>query len=153
MLSQITTLPLFRPNDFAVRETIPILRTEVVQFQPTGEIVKRSLREALAESHVAAITIAALLLWAVDSLFHALWAPLPGVVVYLFTAIAIRDIPYFSYPLGAGERSTLILTTSYFLTTTVSLAAAWILSRWIYGLSPLRSLGQYRPRLSRRSNV
>jgi hypothetical protein len=115
--------------------------------------VKRSLREALAESHVAAITIAALLLWAVDSLFHALWAPLPGVVVYLFTAIAIRDIPYFSYPLGAGERSTLILTTSYFLTTTVSLAAAWILSRWIYGLSPLRSLCQYRPRLSRRSNV
>jgi hypothetical protein len=97
--------------------------------------------------------IAALLLWTVDSGFQALWIALSQVAVYLFTAAAIRDMPYFSYPLNMGQRSTLILAASYFSTTTFSFAAAWILSRWVYELSPLRSLGQYRARIPRRDNV
>jgi hypothetical protein len=78
---------------------------------------------------------------------------LSQVAVYLFTAAAIHDIPYFSYPLNMGQRSTLIIAASYFLITTFTFTAAWILSRSVYGLSPLRSLGQYRAKLARRNNV
>jgi hypothetical protein len=115
--------------------------------------VKRSLREVLADSHIAAVTIAVLLLWAVNSGFQALWIPLSKITAYLFTAVAIFDIPYFSYPLNVGDRSNLILATLYLLSAAFHFAAAWILSRWVYGLSPLASLSQYRASLTRRTNV
>ena len=115
--------------------------------------MKRSLREVLAESHVAAVTIAVFLFWSADSVVQALWTPVSKVAVYLFTAVAIFDIPYFSYPLNGGDRSSLILATLYLLFAAFNFAAAWILSRWAYGVGPLRSLGQYRTKLPRRNNV
>jgi hypothetical protein len=34
-----------------------------------------------------------------------------------------------------------------------SLACAWLLSLWTYGTGPLRSLGNYRERLSRKKDA
>jgi len=58
--------------------------------------LKPTLRNILADSHVAAIAIAVLLLWALDDAFRALWPPFFQLVQYLLTAVAILDIPYFS---------------------------------------------------------
>ena len=58
--------------------------------------MKRSLRQILDDSHIAAVTIAVLLLWSLDGAFQALWIPVSRAVGFLLTAVAILDIPYFS---------------------------------------------------------
>jgi hypothetical protein len=41
----------------------------------------------------------------------------------------------------------------YFVNASMNLLAAWFLSRWVYGIGPLRCLSKYRPRLTRRTHV
>ena len=119
----------------------------------SGESVKLSLRKILADSHVSAVAIAVLLFRSLDSAFWALWGPLSRVVSFLFTAVAILDIPYFSYTLDLKDRFTLFFTFSYLFNSLVYLAAAGLLSRWVYGIGPLCSLSKYRTRLARRNNA
>jgi hypothetical protein len=122
-------------------------------MQTSGENVKSSLRKILAESHVSAIAIAVLLFWSLDSAFRALLGPLFRAVTFLFTAVAILDIPYFSRTLTIADRFTLIITSAYLFNALVYLTAAGLLSRWVYGLGPLRSLSIYRTKLVRSKHV
>lgn len=112
--------------------------------------MRPSLRQVLADSHVAAVAIALFLLWSLDSAFSAVWPPVFDALSYVFTAIAILDIPYGSLT-AAGRRSMLILGLAYAYSCIVSLSAAWLLSKWIYGVGPLRALMSFRGKL-RRSN-
>ena len=106
-----------------------------------------SLREVLAESHVAGAAVAVLLLWSLDFGFKALWGPLSRIGTFLFTAIAILDIPYFSFsPL---DRFMLITSLLYAAGALMSLAAAWFLSHWVHGMGPIGTLTTYRPRLTK----
>jgi hypothetical protein len=109
--------------------------------------MKRSLRESLIDSHVGVTTIAVLFLWSMDGAFQALWLLLSRAAEWLFAAIAIFDIPYFS--ITAVERSILLISALYFYAAIVSFSAAWILSRWVYGVGPLRSLAVYGNKLPR----
>lgn len=118
-----------------------------------GDPVKPSLREILADSHISLVAIAVLLFRSLDSAFWALWGPLSRAVSFLFTAVAILDIPYFSHTLTLTDRLTLFITFSYLFNSFVYLAAAGLLSRWVYGVGPLRSLSKYRTSLARRSHV
>ena len=104
------------------------------------EPVKQSLRETLADSQVAAVAIALLLLWTLDASFRGLWGPVYEVAVFLFTAIAIWDIPYHSPTPTATDRLMLISTSYFFYSAIASLSAAWLLARWVYGTGPFRSL-------------
>ena len=115
--------------------------------------MQTSLRESLAESHVSAVTIAVLLIWSLDSGFQALWGPLSRAVRFLFTAVAILDIPYFSTSFNGEDRILLNSTLLYLFHFLITLAAAWLLSRWVYGEGPLRSLGTYGNRLIRSKHV
>jgi hypothetical protein len=108
--------------------------------------MRRSLRETLIDSHVAATTIAVLLLWFMDSIFRGLWPLLGRAVEWLFTAVAIFDIPYFSFTVV--DRSMLLISAYYFYAAIVSFSAAWIVSRWVYGVGPLRSLVAYGNKLT-----
>jgi hypothetical protein len=105
--------------------------------------MKRSLRQVLVDSHIAAVTIAVLLLWTIDGAFRALWGPVSRVVGFLFTAVAILDIPYFSPTLTLADRFMLITASVYLYTAAVTFSAAWLLSRWVYGVGPVRSLTRY----------
>jgi len=105
--------------------------------------MKRSLRQVLADSHIAAVTIAVLLLWSIDGAFRALWGPVSHAVGFLFTAVAILDIPYFSPTLTLADRFMLITTSAYLYTAAVTFSAAWLLSRWVYGIGPVRTLTRY----------
>ena len=107
--------------------------------------MKHSLRRILADSHVSAVAIAVLLLWSLDSGFRAL-------AVFLITAAAIRGVPYFSIRLTPADRLLLVKTLLYLLDALTSLAAAWLLSHWVYGVGPLRSLGRYGTRVTRRNH-
>lgn len=70
---------------------------------------------------------------------------------FLFTAGAILDIPYLSFTLS--ERAILVTTFFYLLGALINFFAAWLVSRWVYGVGPLRSLSTYRSRLTGRSHV
>ena len=109
--------------------------------------MERSLRETLAESHIAAVAIAVLLLWSLDEAFRGLWVPVSHAVGYLLTAVAILDIPYFSPTLTIADRLMLITTFSYLYDAIIALSAAWVQSRWVYGAGPLRTLNSYRSKL------
>ena len=115
--------------------------------------MKPSLREVLADSHIAAVAIAVLLFWSLDEVFWALWDPLCRVAAFLFTAIAILDIPYYSPGLSYKDRLTLVSTFLYLYSAVISLSAAWLLSHWVYGVGPFRCLSAYRSRLPRRNYV
>ena len=118
----------------------------------TGETVKRSLREVLADSHVAAVAIVVLLLWSMDSAFRALREPLYSALGYLFTAVAILDIPYTSM-VWFKSPSPWIMAFFYLFSSINCLIAAWLLSRWVYGVGPLRSLSKYRGKIRRRKHA
>jgi hypothetical protein len=130
-------------------------RKDVLPVAPVGsrEIVKRPLRRVLADSHVAAVAIALLLLWALNGAFWTLWDPVYRMGRFLFTAIAIWDIPYFSIKPTAIDRLMLISTFYFLYSALVSLLAAWLLSRWVYGVGPLRSLAVCRSKLIGRKHA
>jgi hypothetical protein len=118
-----------------------------------GDCVKPSLREILANSHIPAVAIAVLLLWSLNWGFQALWSPLLRVGDFLFIAVAILKIPYFSPTLTGADLFMLTTTLLFLFNALISFAAAWLLARWVYGVGPLRSLSKYRTRLARRNHV
>ena len=122
-------------------------------MQTSGENVKSSLRTILADSHVSAVAIAVLLFWSLDSAFWALWGPVSRAVGLLSMAVAILGIPYFSRTLTIADRFTLFITFSSLFNSLFFLAAAGLLSRWVYGMGPLRSLSKYRTKLARSNHV
>jgi hypothetical protein len=115
--------------------------------------VRPSLRETLADTHIAAVTIAVLLAWTLDGAFRALWGPLSSVAGFLFTGVAVLDIPYVPPGLSRAGRLIVVTTFLYLSGAIISLSAAWLLSRWVFGVGPLRSLSRYRARLTRRNHV
>jgi hypothetical protein len=115
--------------------------------------VKPSLREILVDSHISAVALVVLLFWSLESIYHALWDPLFRAASFLITALAILDIPYFSSSPALTDRRMLIITFLNLFYAFLNLAAAWLLSRWVYGMGPLHSLSKYHARLARRNHV
>ncbi len=115
--------------------------------------MKRSLRQVLADSHIAAVTIVVLLLWSLDDAFRALWDPFFRAISFLSTAVAIFDIPSFSRTFTTADRLSLITVGAYLYWALVTFFAAWILSRWVYGMGPLRSLTSRCTNSNRREHV
>jgi hypothetical protein len=115
--------------------------------QRKEKIMDRPLRQILAESHIAAVTIAVLLLWSLDGAFRAMWGPVSGAIRFLVTAVLILDIPYFSPTLTFQDRLMLVTAGAYMSGAVVSFSAAWLLSRWVYGVGPSCVLKRYRKNL------
>ena len=109
--------------------------------------MKPSLRETVANTHIAAVTIAVLLLWSLDDELHVLWEPIQRILIYLFTAVAILDIPYHSPVPGIVAQISLVTTTLYMLSAFTTFISAWLLSHWVYGVGPIRALTQTRNKL------
>jgi hypothetical protein len=103
------------------------------------------LKDCLIRSHVAIVTVAVLVLWAFDSTFKALWPLVSRAGELLFTAIAILGIPYFAFTVL--DRSMLLISANYLYVGVVTLAAASIVSHWVYGVGPFRSLAVHREKL------
>jgi hypothetical protein len=118
-----------------------------------GTSVKPSLRKILADSHVAAVAIAALLTFALQSFVDALWSPFVRVADFVLNAIAILGIPSGSWRFGFTDLNALTAALSYCLYAFISIVAAWLLSRWIYGMTPISMLRAYHARFARRANA
>jgi hypothetical protein len=118
-----------------------------------GGSVKLSVRQVLAESHIAAVAIAVLLFWSLYYAFVALWGPLYRAAEFLFTAVAILGIPYSVGTFTFSDRIMLFTTGSYPYGALLSFVAAWLLSRWVYGVGPFRGFSECRDRLARRNDA
>ena len=114
-------------------------------------VPSKSIIQILADSHIAPVAIAVLLVWSFDWGFRLLWTLFAPAANFLLTALAIRGIPYVYSTLV--DRIAWTVTLVYFLSASINLLAAWLLSRWVYGIGPLRCLSKYRPRLTGRTHV
>jgi hypothetical protein len=85
--------------------------------------------------------------------FEVYGARFPRVATFLATAVAIRGVPYFPSTLTGADRVMLVKTLFYFFGALECIAAAWLLSHWVYGVGLLRSLSKYRVRLTGRNHV
>ncbi len=103
-------------------------------------VTKGSLRGILADSRVAAATIAMLLMWATAALFQALWFPVYRILEFVVTAILILDIPYHAPGVNVQEQLELIRSLPYLWSALVALVGAWLLSRWVYRMGLVRAL-------------
>jgi hypothetical protein len=120
---------------------------------PAAENMQNSLRKTLIDSHVAAIAIAVLIFTCVAEAFFAVWYPVERFLSSLLTAVATGDIPYIPRAVDALTRVNLLAAFTQLVSALSVLAAAWLLSRWIYGTGPLRSLGAYQGKLSRKTHA
>lgn len=115
------------------------------------KILKPSIREILAKSHVAAIAVALLLVWSVESLLWSLWKPLYRLSIFLVTAVSILGVP--SDSLTGADRLMSVTSLAYLFSALCCVAAAWLLSRWVYGAGPLSSLMRYRTSVAWRDHA
>jgi hypothetical protein len=118
-----------------------------------------SFRKVLTDSHVAAIAIAILLFSSLSAAFMALWGPANG-ILYIFAAEATGKPPFAHLNLDYATRrmlseelTNLPVWLSFLVSALVCILAAWLLSRWTYGVGPLRALGTYRDKLSRKTHA
>jgi len=114
-----------------------------------------SLRKTLVESHVAAIAVAYLLLFAVENLFGALREPALYATTFLVTAVAslttVHELPQIPPNLDAFTKLKFEESLIALLYAAVAFILAWLFSRWAFGLGPLRSLATYREKLKRKT--
>jgi uncharacterized membrane protein len=118
--------------------------------------VQASLRKVLIDSHVAAVVVAFLIFYSLSfaiKAFSALWRPAFTAFMFLITAVAIRGIPYIHRTLDPLTRLNLLIALSNLLIALAMWAAAWLLSRWVYGTGLLRTLSSYRSKLSRKTHA
>jgi hypothetical protein len=109
-------------------------------IQPQETSLNSPLRRVLADSHISDVAIAALVLRSLDSAFRILWPPIANAATFLFTAIAILDVPYFSRTLNTFDRILLMEMSKNLISASIAFTSAWLLSRWMYGVGPIRSL-------------
>jgi hypothetical protein len=113
------------------------------------EAAPPSLRAVLAHSYVAAVAILVMLVWSLDWMVRAVVASSGHLIEYLATMAAIRGLPSIDF----SDRIALSVGAFYVLSALCIALGAWLLSRWVYGAGPLRSLQQQRLRFAGRPHV
>ena len=112
--------------------------------------MRPTFREVLADCHIAAVAIAVLLLWSLESGVRALEPLLFRGADFLVNVVAIRGIPHSS---GTFTFDDWFIPLAYLPNTVTTFVAAWLVSRWVYGVGPFCSLSKCHARLTRRSDV
>jgi UDP-N-acetylmuramyl pentapeptide phosphotransferase/UDP-N-acetylglucosamine-1-phosphate transferase len=116
-----------------------------------------SLRKVLADSHVAPIAIALLMAWSlidgIDGLAPPVFYAILCAVLFVITAVTEREMPYSPFRLHGYDFLVLSQCLPHLLNAVTYAAAAWLLSQWVYGQGPIRSLRTAWSEIIRRSDV
>ena len=115
--------------------------------------MKPSLRKILRDSHIAAVAIAVLLMWSLEWIWYAVHGPFWRIADFVFNLIAILGLPFGSGHFTFTDRLILVSTLSYCFYAITAIAAAWLLSRWAYGMSPSGVFRGYHARIVRKRVV
>lgn len=108
-----------------------------------------ALRKVLIDSHVAGVTVAALLFSSIGAFYLAADRLVYRVVLFI-QLIANHPLSTALRKLESEDPGMLAITLACLLGGAAILLAAWMVSRWVYGVGPLRSLGRYRNKLQRK---
>ena len=119
--------------------------------------MKDSLRRVLSDSHVAPIAITLLLARSffegIDGLTPPMAYSILGAAIFLIVAVTERELPLISPSLSGTDLLLLSEGLPHLANAAACACAAWLLSRWVYGQGPLRSLRNAWSERSRRSNA
>jgi hypothetical protein len=88
---------------------------------------------------------------ALDYTWEVLSIPVSRSALFLFKTIAILDIPYHAF--GIADRIDIAVGLVFASAALANIFAAWLLSRWVFGVGPLRSLGGSLSNLKRRTRA
>lgn len=113
--------------------------------------MKRSVRQVLAETHIAAVAIALLLLWSFLTIFQQLFVRILGGIDYLTTIFVEHRFPSFDG--SFGDRTEPAVRIMLFSLALVDIGAACLLSRWVYSAGPVKSLIKSAAALSTERHV
>ena len=121
--------------------------------------MERSLRKTLSDSHIAAVAIAVLIVWSIDWASKVLFSLL--VLGFVFSgSVVMNGLMWWHdgiIPVGSRDmffdRSLSIMTLEYLFWTVITYGAAWIVSRCVYVVGPLRTLSTYGAKAARRDYV
>jgi hypothetical protein len=114
--------------------------------------MRPTLRVVLADSHIAAVAIAVLLIWSLESGVRAVGPSILSAIGFLITAVAIRDNPTGFGSFSLSYWLSQIPTFIHFVDAVITLIAARVLSCWVYKMAPCQSLIECRIRLARRNH-
>jgi hypothetical protein len=114
--------------------------------------VQSILRKTLSDSHIAAVTISLLLFFSLKSFLQALPHPLFAIFGFVVMAMATFNGPHISHSLDFVDKMMLLDTALFLYNALTCFIAAWLVSRWIYQVTPLRVLSAYWSKLSRRKD-
>jgi len=114
-----------------------------------------SLRKALIDSHVAAIAVAILLFGFFEEATYALWEPGCRLFSFLVASIAVKThvIPYIPIDPDSLTEQMLRVSATDVVYALANLTGVWFLSLLVYGAGPLRVLGNYKGKLSRKRDA
>lgn len=110
------------------------------------------VRTLLRETHVAAVIIAVLLFSTLDTLFQSLWFSAEP-ILRNYTEDAMGVTGQFRLPPGQIQQIIAWASGPALLRGLAEWGAAWLLSQWVYGEGPLRSLARYRTRIARKTHA
>jgi len=106
-----------------------------------------TLRDVLIDSHVGAATIAVMLYSSIGAAFASVRDLVEFIRPMIAAVQATDDILLSLHWLVSTFRGPIATTFLDFSVLLVDLAAAWLLSRLIYGVGPLHIMEFYRRRL------
>lgn len=111
--------------------------------------MQSTLRKALIDSHVAAITIAILLLSSVEDIYATVDYLLNRLILFiqLSRSHQLLDLSIL-FPRRDPYPLPILLSCVVYLAANIS--CAWLLSQWTYGVGPLRCLASYRDNITRK---
>jgi hypothetical protein len=114
-----------------------------------------SLRKALIDSHVAAIAIAILLFGFFEEATYAFWEPGCDIFAFLVGSVAmkIHVISYIPVDPDSLTQKMLRHSATDLVYAMANLTGVWFLSLLMYGVGPLRVLGNYKDNLSRKRDA
>ena len=121
--------------------------------------MQTSFRKVLMDSHTAAIAVAVLLFSSLDTAFLAIWGlALPALHFLALAAVRISPFVYMNLDdairtVKPEEWENLPTQLSVLFQSLTCMLAAWILSRWVYGVGPLRALAIYRKQVWRKRDA
>ena len=111
-----------------------------------------SLRKVLIDSHVAAVTVAILLFFSLKGFYCAAFRIVNRLVLYV-QIISSHQYLNILRELRSRDPDMLSVTLQCFSGGMGLVFAAWLLSRWLYGVDPMRCLASYQNKFSRKTHA
>jgi hypothetical protein len=117
----------------------------------TNLTLTHGFRSKLAETHIAVVAVAVLVMWSLDGFFRLAWISLSAALWLIAKAADFLNIPYVFDVAQSLTRTNSSIVGGTFFNFLSPLTCALLISRSVYGVRPFRALKETISHFSRRS--